>query len=130
MVLDEPVTDRYQIAIPTGTTLRLPSQTDARGQSERQVERNTAMAYQSVQTIDDLLADSLIQKIMLADHVEPQALKLLLDGTARHLAASRRAASVQVGQDLGRRGPFRQPPLLTRPTPRAAGGECGASLCG
>ena len=85
------------------------------------------MAYQSVQTIDDLLADSLIQKVMLADRVEPQALKLLLDGTARRLAASRRAASVQVGQDLGRRGPFRQPLLLTR---RAASGECGASLCG
>jgi hypothetical protein len=29
MVLDEPVTDRYQIAIPTGTILRLQSQTAA-----------------------------------------------------------------------------------------------------
>jgi hypothetical protein len=88
------------------------------------------MAYRSAQTIDDLLADSLIQKVMLADHVEPQALKTLLDGTARRLADSRRAATVQVGQDLGRRGSFRQPLLLMRPTPRAAGGECGASLCG
>ena len=41
------------------------------------------MAYGSAQTIDDLLADSLIQKVMLADRVEPQALKTLLDGTAR-----------------------------------------------
>ena len=88
------------------------------------------MAYRSAQTIDDLLADSLIQKVMLADHVERQALKTMLDGTARLLADSRRAATVQVGQDLGRRAPFRQPLLLMRPTPRVAGGECGASLCG
>ena len=44
------------------------------------------MAYRSAQTIDDLLADSLIQKVMLADRVEPQALKTLLDGTARRIA--------------------------------------------
>ena len=88
------------------------------------------MAYRNAETIDDLLADSLIQKVMLADHVEPQALKLLLDGTARRIAESRRAATVQVGQDLGRRGFFRSPLLLMRPTGRATGGECGASLCG
>jgi hypothetical protein len=88
------------------------------------------MAYGSAQTIDDLLADSLIQKVMLADHVEPQALRTLLDGTARRIADSRRAPAVQVGQDLGRRGPFRQQLLLMRPTPRATGGQCGASLCG
>jgi hypothetical protein len=88
------------------------------------------MAYQNAQLIDDLLADSLIQKVMLADRVEPQALRTLLDGTARRLADSRGAASVQVGQDLGRRGWFRGPLLLTRPATRATGGECGASLCG
>jgi hypothetical protein len=88
------------------------------------------MAYRSAQTIDDLLADSLIQKVMLADHVEPQALKTLLEGTARRLAESRPATAVQVGQDLGRRGSFRGPLLLMRPTTRTTGGECGASLCG
>jgi hypothetical protein len=88
------------------------------------------MAYQSAETIDDLLADSLIQKVMLADRVEPQALKILLDGTARRIADSRRVATVQVGQDLGRRGWFRGPLLLARPTARPSGGECGASLCG
>ncbi len=87
------------------------------------------MAYRA-ETIDDLLADSLIQKVMLADGVEPQALKTLLDGTARRIVDSRRAATVQVGQDLGRRGFFRGPLLLMRPTPRTTGGECGASLCG
>jgi hypothetical protein len=88
------------------------------------------MAYGSAQTIDDLLADSLIQKVMLADHVEPQALRTLLDGTARRIADSRRVPAVQVGQDLRRRGPFRQQLLLMRPTPRATSGQCGASLCG
>jgi hypothetical protein len=89
------------------------------------------MAYRNAETIEDLLADSLIQKVMLADRVEPQALRNLLDGTARRIADSRRAATVQMGQDLGRRGFFRAGPLLlARPTGRAAGGECGASLCG
>ncbi len=88
------------------------------------------MAYRSAQTIDDLLADALIQKVMRADRVEPQALKNLLDGTARRIAESRRAGSAQIGQDLGRRGSFRGPLLLMRPPTRATGGECGASLCG
>jgi hypothetical protein len=88
------------------------------------------MAYRNAETIDDLLADPLIQKVMLADQVEPQALKTMLDRTARRLADSRRAATVQVGQDLGRRGFFRGPLLLMRPTARTTGGECGASLCG
>ncbi len=88
------------------------------------------MAYGRAETIDDLLADSLIQKVMLADRVELQALRTLLDGTARRLADSRSAAKVQVGQDLGRRGWFRGPLVLTRPSTRPTGGECGASLCG
>ena len=88
------------------------------------------MAYRNAETIDDLLTDSLIQKVMLADHVEPQALKTMLDRTGRRLADSRRAATVQVGQDLGRRGFFRGPLLLMRPATRSTGGECGASLCG
>ena len=88
------------------------------------------MAYRSAETIDDLLADSLIQKVMLADHIEPQALRTLLYGTARRVAEARRTATVQVGQDLGRRGFFRGPLLLMRPTTRTTGGECGASLCG
>jgi hypothetical protein len=87
------------------------------------------MAYQSAETIEDLLADPMIQKVMLADHVEPKSLKSLLDGAALRLASSRRPAVVQVGQDLGRRGSFRGPLLVTRPQARPAGGECGASLC-
>ena len=88
------------------------------------------MANQNAPTIDHLLADPLIQKVMRADRVEPLALRNLLDVTARRIAESRRAGAVQVGQDLGRRGSFRGPLLLMRPTRSATGGECGASLCG
>ena len=41
------------------------------------------MAHRNAPTIDDLLADALIQKVMRADHVEPQALRSLLDGARR-----------------------------------------------
>ncbi len=87
------------------------------------------MAHQNAPTIDHLLADPLIQKVMRADRVEPQALKSMLHGAARRIADRRRETTVQVGQDLGRRGSLRSPPLLMRPAARADG-ECGASLCG
>ncbi len=130
MVLDEPGTGRYQIPIPTGTIARLQSQTCIAVSARARSRKDYAMAYRSAETIDDLQADSLIQKVMLADHVEPRALKTLLDGTARRIANARQAGTVQVGQDLGRRGWLRGPLLLMRPTTRATGGECGASLCG
>jgi len=85
------------------------------------------MANRTGSTIDDLLADALIQKVMLADHVEPQALRSLLGAAQRRITDARHAASAPRGQDLGRRRPFRAPALLVRPAPRAAG---AASLCG
>ena len=87
------------------------------------------MAHPNAPTIDDLLADPLIQKVMYADHVEPQALRTLLTGTARRLGDSIRANSVQMRQDLGRRSLVRGAPALMRASPRLRDGECGASLC-
>jgi len=87
------------------------------------------MAHRNAPTIDDLLADPLIQKVMDADHVEPQALRSLLTGTARRLGYSMRAGSVQMRQDLGRRGSLRAPLSLMRPSARVPDSECGASLC-
>jgi hypothetical protein len=87
------------------------------------------MAHQNAPTIDDLLADPLIQRVMSADHVEAQALRSLLTGTARRLGDSMRASSVQMRQDLGRRGALRGPLALVRPSARVRDGECGASLC-
>ena len=87
------------------------------------------MAHQNAPTIDDLLADPLIQKVMYADHVEPQALRTLLTGMARRLGDSMGASSVQMRQDLGRRGALRGPVALMRASARVPDGECGASLC-
>ncbi len=87
------------------------------------------MAHQYAPTIDDLLADPLIQKVMYADHVEPQALRSLLAGTARRLGDFMRARSVQMRQDLGRRGSLREPLALMRTSARVPDGECGASIC-
>ena len=87
------------------------------------------MAQRNAPTIDALLADALIQKVMRADHVEPQTLRGLLDATARRIASGS-ASSVQVGQDLGRGGSVCGPLLPMRPSARPTGGECGASLCG
>ena len=56
------------------------------------------MAHQNAPTIDHLLADPLIQKVMRADRVEPLALRSLLDGTARRIADARRGAAAQVGR--------------------------------
>jgi len=87
------------------------------------------MAHQNAPTIDDLLADPLIQKVMYADHVEPQALRSLLTGMARRLGDSMGASSVRMKQDLGRRGALRGPVALMRASARVTDGECGTSLC-
>jgi hypothetical protein len=86
------------------------------------------MAHQNAPTIDDLLADPLIQKVMYADHVEPQALRSLLTGMARRLGDSMGASSVQMRQDFRQRGAFRGPLALMRASARVPEGECGASL--
>ena len=49
------------------------------------------MRSSAAPTVDELLADSLVQAVMRADHVEPQALRTLLGRSARRLADSRRA---------------------------------------
>jgi hypothetical protein len=116
-------TDRYQLALAKSNRRALAIRTNL-------VARRPAMAYRSASTIDNLLADALIRKVMRADGVEPQALKVLLEGTARRLAESRRARPAQIGPDLGRRSPFRAPLLLMGPAARTSGGGCGASRCG
>ncbi len=45
------------------------------------------MSPRYVQTVDDLLADPLIQILMRADRVEPSALKGMLSGVAAHVRA-------------------------------------------
>lgn len=74
-------------------------------------------------TIDDLLADSLIQTVMRADHVEPQALETLLHGVASRIGGRERAlqrpGAVFVSSASDRRTPSRS--WNAGPTDRRAG---------
>jgi hypothetical protein len=83
-------------------------------------------------TLDDLLADSLIQTIMQADRVEPETVRALMDGAARRLAAGR--ASQHNGVAFARTDGYGRtalraanPPRAARPL-RARNGD-GAALC-
>jgi hypothetical protein len=53
-------------------------------------------------TIDDLLADSLIRVVMRADHVEPEALKALLNGARPDRGRAPPAHSAARGSDVPR----------------------------
>jgi hypothetical protein len=87
-------------------------------------------------TIDDLLADSLIQTVMRADRVEPQALKALLNGVAGRIAARRRefaprhAGLVFLNPAVDQRNRPRETEAhAIRRRGRVRGGECGSALC-
>jgi hypothetical protein len=88
-------------------------------------------------TIDDLLADSLIQTVMRADRVEPQALKTLLNGVAGRIAARRREVAprhaglvfVNPAGDQRNRPRETEAPHAIRRRGRVRGGECGLALC-
>ena len=82
-------------------------------------------------TIDDLLGDSLIQAVMRADRVDPQALRTLLAGAATRVARSGRRSTSALASG---------PPIDRRLTPRGANGPsrarpallddpCGSALC-
>ncbi len=85
-------------------------------------------------SVDELLADSLIQAVMRADHVEPQALRALLKGAAGRLAAgpgrAPQPSRVQfVGSASDRRTTLRgtnTPPARHARVPR---GTSGPVLC-
>jgi hypothetical protein len=82
-------------------------------------------------TIDELMADPLIQKVMRADRVEPQALRALMDGAALRIAEARasRPSVVFVNAPENRRNPLRrQAPAPARRSPRSLG-DCGSALC-
>jgi hypothetical protein len=86
-------------------------------------------------TIDALLADSLIQTLMRADQVEPQALRALLNGAASRITATRRARAaersgvvfVRSKSERGRREP--DAPLAALRAPRVRSGDCRSALC-
>ena len=91
------------------------------------------MSLRRSPTIDELLGDLLVQAVMRADNVEPQALRNLLTDAAFRIAArpvERRSQS----------GPSAMPPIDTRPAyrganapmrvrPAALADPCGSAFC-
>jgi hypothetical protein len=86
-------------------------------------------------TIDDLLADSLIQTVMRADHVEPQALKSLLHGVAGRIGRPERASQPPAVVFVGTANDRRTPSRGGRATPagrraaRVHDTGCGSAFC-
>ncbi len=84
-------------------------------------------------TLDELIGDSLIQRVMRADRVEPEALKALLQGAAGRIAEARasRADMVFVNAPENRRSALRRPnaPAPARRAARPLGDDCGSALC-
>jgi hypothetical protein len=95
--------------------------------------KGSAMSLRHSPTIDELLSDSLIQAVMRADKVEPQALRTLLDGVAGRIVAAgwerepRSPVALASGPPLERRTTAR---ALARPRPAApVAGPCGSAMC-
>ena len=74
-------------------------------------------------TIDELLRDSLVQAVMRADKVEPQALRLLLGNAASRVAASRLQQEPRSASGL-----LSRQPIDKRSTSRAANGSTRVPL--
>jgi hypothetical protein len=84
-------------------------------------------------TIDELLADSLINAIMRADHVEPDALRSLMNDASARVGARRKEG------DAGRRVLFANPafdgsarllaPPVAPPEARAPSDRCETVCC-
>ncbi len=86
-------------------------------------------------TVDELLGDSLVQAVMRADNVEPQALRTLLESVAGRISAARDEIEPRAAGAL-----FANPPIDRRPAARAAmgptrgrskfpAGPSGSALC-
>jgi hypothetical protein len=96
--------------------------------------KGSAMSLRHGPTLDELLADPLIQTVMRADNVEREALKALLNGAARQIAAGRAsqragAAFVRMGGDRRTAPCAALPPIGVRGSGRVKGGDCGTALC-
>jgi hypothetical protein len=86
-------------------------------------------------TIDELLRDLLVQAVMRADNVEPQALRIMLTDAANRVAAARLEGWPKLAS-----GFFANPPIDSRATPQGANEQarvrpqpladpCGSALC-
>ena len=90
------------------------------------------MSLRHSSNIEELLGDSLVQAVMRADNVEPQALRTVLADAASRLAAARReqrsASGLSAKPPIDRRAASRgaTAPVRVRP---ALVSSCGSTLC-
>ena len=91
------------------------------------------MSLSHAPTVDELLADGLVQAVMQADHVESAALRTMLDGVAGRIAyrrqIERKALRFFATQRLEWRPDGGGANALTRALPAPAAVVCGAGLC-
>ncbi len=91
------------------------------------------MSLNHVPTVDELLADGLVQAVMQADRVEPAELRTLLSGVAGRIARRRRSerralrffATPRLEWRPNAEGANAAPRALPPPVAKA----CGAGLC-
>jgi hypothetical protein len=91
------------------------------------------MSLRHSPTIDELLGDSLVQTVMRADNVEPQALRILLADTAARVAGARveqrPASGLSANPSIDRRPASRGANAPARVRPARFADACGSTLC-
>jgi hypothetical protein len=91
------------------------------------------MSLNHVPTVDELLADGLVQAVMQADHVEPAELKTLLGGVADRIARRRqseqKALRFFATPRLAWRPSAESANALVRALPGPVAEACVAGLC-
>ena len=84
-------------------------------------------------TLDELLGDSLIQAVMRADHVEPQAVRALFAEPAGRIVRRGKGEPKAASVFFPRPSIDRRPSPLTFAGPRAKPaqplGPCGSAIC-
>lgn len=91
------------------------------------------MSLSHVQTVDELLADGLVQAVMQADRVEPAELRTLLSDVAGRIArrrqSERKALRFFATPRLEWRPNAEDANALARALPAPIAQVCGAGLC-
>jgi len=80
-------------------------------------------------TIDELLGDSLVQAVMLADNVEQQALRTVLTDAATRIAAARPEREPGLAKGIFANPGIRGPIGPVRVRPQSPSEACRPGLC-
>ena len=80
-------------------------------------------------TIDELLGDSLVQAVMRADNVEPQALRMVLTDAANRVAAARPEREPGSAKGAFAKPGSRGPIAPMRVRPQSPWNPCGRARC-